>query len=223
MNQEKKFFENEGNNWFMRNKRALSDAHDAIKQDWILVMLEKYGIKPHRILEIGCSNGWRLDVLQKKYGAECVGVEPSIAAIEDGKQRYPLLKLHRGLASKLSIEGTFDLVIVPFVFHWVGRAELLRSVAEVDRVVADGGFLMISDFAPDAPMRTVYHHLPNEGVYTYKIDYANIFTSTALYSMVARFTFGHDSGKLETKVDSSARGVCVLLRKSFTDFMVEKR
>lgn len=221
MNQNKIFLETEGDNWFIRNKQAISDTPHARKKDWVSVMLDKYKIKPRRILEIGCSNGWRLEALRKKYKAECVGIEPSLKAINDGKKRYPALKLQRGLASKLPITEVFDLVIVSFVFHWVGREELLQSVAEVDRVVEDNGLIIISDFAPNAPIRVPYHHLPNKDVYTYKMDYAKIFTSTALYSLIARFTFNHSCDKLTAVVDASHRSDCVLLRKSLTGFIYE--
>ena len=223
MNQDHIFLDKEGDNWFSRNERELSFAHDSDKKDWIMFALQTYGIEPKKVLEIGCSNGWRLDLIQKKYGAECCGVEPSEKAISDGKSRYPSLKLYRGLASALPVKEKFDLVLAPFVFHWISREELLTSVAEVDRALSDGGLLIITDFAPDSPQRVPYHHLPGENVYTYKIDYAGIFASTGMYYPVARFTFGHYQGKLEHNVESGKRSVCVLLRKSFSEFVQEEQ
>lgn len=218
MNQDSIFFDYEGDNWFTRNKDKITKKRSVSSEDQVLKMLGEYGIKPRRILEVGCSNGWRLNNLQKKYKAECVGVEPSAEAVRDGKKRYPKLKLQRALASKMPIEGSFDLVIVSFVFHWIARDGLLKSVSEIDRLVKNEGFLIISDFSPDVPTRVLYHHLPEKNVYTYKLDYPKIFTSTAIYTPVGRFTFSQDYDKLDAKVDSSGRGACTLLRKSLKSF-----
>jgi ubiquinone/menaquinone biosynthesis C-methylase UbiE len=218
MNQDNVFLKSEGDSWFLRNKDKLAKKHDDFANDSIISILKQYSIKPRKILEIGCSNGWRLDLLQKTYHAECAGVDPSDLAIQDGKKRYPKLILHRALASKLPMKDSFDLVIISFVFHWIAREELLKSVAEVDRMVQDDGFLLISDFAPDVATRVPYHHLPNENVYTYKANYSEIFTSSTLYTEIAYFTFNHDSDNLGAKSDSSSRGFCSLIRKSLEGF-----
>lgn len=222
MNQERIFSRDEGDAWFKRNEHALTVAHDDPSKDWILKLLETYNITPRRILEIGCSNGWRLDMLRLRYGATCVGIEPSLEAIRDGRRRYPKIEFHRGIAAKLPVKETFDLVLTPFVLHWVAREHLFQSIAEIDRVLSPHGFLGIIDFAPDFPTRTPYHYLPREKVYTYKLDYAQIFSSTALYTSVARLTFDHDGHVYDGHADALRRGSCTLLRKSYSDFMFER-
>jgi len=221
MNQDDIFFNSEGDQWFIRNQAKITERHNDKTDDPVLTMIDKSGLKPNQVLEIGCSNGWRLDLIKRKYGVRCVGVEPSLQAVEDGQKNYPSLELYRGRASALPIEDTFDLVVVPFVLHWVARDELLHSVAEVDRVVADQGFLIISDFAPDWPMRVPYHHLPNQEVYTYKMNYSEVFIATGLYQLVAHFTFNHDCDKVKAVDNSASRGACTLLRKSSDGFTSE--
>ena len=221
MNQDDIFFNSEGDQWFIRNQVKITERHNDKMDDPVLMMIDKCGLKPSQVLEIGCSNGWRLDLIKQKYGAHCVGVEPSLQALADGQKNYPTLELYRGRAAALPVENTFDLVVVPFVFHWVDRGELLRSVAEVDRVVADQGFLLISDFAPDGPTRVPYHHLPEKEVYTYKMNYSEIFTATALYQLVAHFTFSDSCDRVGAVDNSASRGACILLRKSANGFMSE--
>ena len=34
-------------------------------------------IKPNNVLEIGCSNGWRLKLLEKKFKCAATGIEPA--------------------------------------------------------------------------------------------------------------------------------------------------
>lgn len=215
-NQDAIFFKREGNQWFKRNKAKVEK-----KEDGALFLLQQYNIIPKKVLEIGCSNGWRLAKIRKKYGCKCVGIDPSLEAINDGKKKYPDILLKRGLASTLPLKENFDVVIIYFVLHWISRETLLKSIAEIDRVVADGGYLMIGDFSPDVPTSVAYHHLPGKNVNTYKLDYANIFNSTFLYTKIASMTFEHDKNffsSLSPRVSSQDRAICSLLRKSLNDF-----
>jgi SAM-dependent methyltransferase len=94
----------------------------------------------------------------------------------------------RGLAHSIPLRDPFDLIIVNFVLHWTDRANLLRSVAEVDRLLVDGGFLIIGDFHPSNFVKVRYHHLAAERVFTYKQDYAATFLSSGLYHGVCLLT-----------------------------------
>lgn len=222
-NQDNLFWQGEGDAWFRRNREALHIKTQAIEKDHTFCMVQKFlEKKPRRILEVGCSNGWRLAELNKQFKCVCVGVEPSMEAIREGKKMYPGITLKRGVASSIPVEKVFDLVIVSFVFHWISREMLLKSVGEIDRVLDNNGYLIISDFLPDFPNKVPYHHLPKKDAYTYKLDYANIFTSSALYTLVARITFDHDNKKFSSSIPSHRRGVCSLLRKSFDEFYLKQ-
>ena len=129
----------------------------------------------------------------------------------------------RGLASEIPTQEKFDLVIVNFVLHWVAREELLRSISEIDRIVEDGGHLVVGDFLPDQPTMTNYHHLPGENVYTYKLDYADIFTSSSLYRAVSRMTFSEGKHDFSTNVPSADRAAVTLLQKSLNDFYLSPK
>ena len=209
------FFESEGNGWYQRNKSALANE---VKQDEVMYLLEEYSLKPERVLELGCSNGWRLAKIEQKYKSHCVGVEPSAEAVEQGTQSFPNIKLQRGLISAVPLHDTYDVVIVNFVLHWVGRETLFTALTEIDRLVAEGGYLIIGDFLPDFPTTVPYHHLPQEQVFTYKIDYPQIFTATRLYAPVAMLTTKFDGGPLIANMPSNLRGGWTLLRKSSGEF-----
>ena len=105
-----------------------------------------------------------------------------------------------------------------FVFHWVPREKLFSAFSEVDRLVADGGYLLVGDFNPDEPTRTKYHHLPKEEIYTYKQDYAETFVKSALYRAVAKITYDHDNHRYDPSTKSNDRGVTTLLRKSLSGY-----
>jgi SAM-dependent methyltransferase len=117
-------------------------------------------------------------------------VEISADAIGDGRKRYPDIEFLSGLACDLPVETgrQLDLVIISFVLHWIDRSTLLRSVAEIDRVVRPLGHLVIADFLRAAPERVDYHHLPGADVWTYKQDYAEVFVASSLYEHLAIVT-----------------------------------
>lgn len=182
-------FLTEGNNWFNRNKdRDEPSFYELIN------CLRASKLLPRRILDIGCSNGKILNQISNIFpDAECHGVDPSDAALDEGSKRFPHLKLRRGVSHDLKYyaDGSFDLVIISFVMHWIDRSRLLGTVAEIDRLLQDFGHLIIQDFAPSFAYRTHYHHLPNEQVFTYKQPYWDIFTSNKMYSVIFEKEYKH--------------------------------
>jgi SAM-dependent methyltransferase len=220
MKQDDVFWNSEGDAWFKRNDSTLHRP-EKVKTDIPLNLILKLGIVPRKVLEIGASNGYRLAEIAKQFDAQCIGVEPSEAAIADGKKLFPNIELRRGLASKLPLEAgeSFDLVIVHFILHWISRETLLHSIAEIDRAVSDRGFLLVGDFLPDYPTKVPYHHLPNEEVYTFKMDYAGIFLATGIYTLCYRVTYHHEHPDVVCgMVPSGNRAVCSVLRKSLQEF-----
>lgn len=210
----------EGDNWFRRNRPAI-ERFDP-EHDLPLKLIRLYGISPAAVLEVGAANGYRLAELAECYGARAVAVEPSADARADGERRYPAVTFLPGALDAIPTAATFDLVIINFVFHWVDRSRLLRAVAEIDRVVADNGFLIIGDFHPSNQLRVPYHHLPAQEIYTYKQNYAATFLTSGLYHPVCLLTGIHDRGQLTTDVTQDALAGVWLLRKSLEGHYVER-
>lgn len=172
------FADDEGDRYFERNRSALFDADG----DPLCRLLRLADVRPASILEIGASRGDRLAALAARYGCRVVGVEPSDNAVLEGRTAHQI-EMHVGTMDAVPLDESFDVVLVNFVFHWVGRSDLLRSLAEVDRLVADGGHLGIGDFLPSGFNRTPYHH--REGLWTFKQDYTAVFVGSGLYCPVA--------------------------------------
>lgn len=221
--QDQIFLEKEGDAWFQRNKDFLGKPN---KTDWpshcIELLHQKEKIRS--VLELGCSNGYRLAALQTKLkdAKRFVGIEASAQAIADGTKKYPNVEFIRGTLSHLPIQEKFDLVIVNFVLHWVDRSALSHSIAEIDRVTCNGGILILGDFLPDFQQRRRYHHLLDKEVYTYKQDYSKIFEALGLYKEFLRISFDHgDSHSSVSSSQSSARGVCTALKKLTHDYYPE--
>jgi SAM-dependent methyltransferase len=212
--QDRVFAEGEGDRWFRRNRVALA-GESRLHDDLLLRLLEIAGIRPARVVEIGGSNGYRLHELHNRLGCEVTSVDPSDEAIEDGRRRHPAVRFLRGVAAEIpAAAAAFDLVIVNFVFHWIDRSTLLRSVAEIDRVLADGGYLAIGDFYPPYPERVPYHHLPAADVATYKQSYGDVFVASGIYEEAAALVFDHATQQISPGAAPAERARVCLLRKS---------
>ena len=211
IDQDRVFSHSEGNRWFDRNKEALKRFDPS--KDFALRLLDMYHLHPRRVLEIGAANGVRLAAITGRYGVRAVAVEPSAKAIADGKRRFPSIKYVRASAARIPLRESFDLIILNFVLHWVDRTSLLRSVAEIDRLLDDKGYLMIGDFLPVNLMRVRYHHIRSQHVYTYKQNYAAVFIASGLYHMVGLLSGDHGSRACQPMVDENERFGTWLLQK----------
>jgi len=213
--QEKTFVRHEADRYFRRMHDAMIDPGYRTL-DPALFLIKKAGFKPKQVLEIGCSIGWRLDALHKLYNSQCLGIEPSREAIREGRKLYKNVEFRRGICKSLPIAQTktFDLVIVYYVLHWISRESLFKSLAEIDRVVADGGHLILADFLPNGPTKVPYHHLPDQEIFTFKLDYAQLFKDTGLYREKRRVVYNHRTWAHATRLPPEIRGYCTVLQKS---------
>ncbi len=215
MNQDELFLKSEGDAWFARNRAVLTPEK---KRDLPLEIAQKFlkNEKIGSIAEIGCSNGWRLAALSTHFpNALLAGADASAEAVAEGRKEWPKLDLRQALISEIPFAEQFDLVIVNFVLHWVDRNSLTRAVAEIDRIVKDGGHLVLGDFLPDSPCKREYHHLPGRGFYTYKQNYPALFHALGLYQVVESVLFDHgDPSSTAKTIGSGDRAVCALLKKS---------
>ena len=216
--QDRIFLKGEADRYFLRNRKALVKKG---KIDWpcnTLALLDPAIRKKIKtVVELGCANGWRLARLRARMPGRYVGIEPSPEAVREGMRRYRGLELSTGTLEKNSLKEEFDLVVVSFVLHWVDRRTLARSIAGIDRVVKDGGYLLLSDFLPDAPSRRRYGHLPGQDVFTYKQDYADVFKALNSYQELARLIFDADRyARTTAPAPSRSRCMSVLLHKSLT-------
>jgi SAM-dependent methyltransferase len=196
------FLAGEGDAWFARNLQHVRETGS----DIVLATLQDIPIAPSSFLEIGCANGYRVAKICERFGAAGFGIEPSAKAVADGRERYPQLSLEVGTADQLPFaDGQFDLVIFGFCLYLVDPRLHLRCVGEADRVLADGGFLLIYDFIEPIPYHNEYVHRP--GIRSYKMEYSRYFLASPAYRLLRR----NMAGKSMPKPDQSV-GVDVLVK-----------
>jgi SAM-dependent methyltransferase len=173
-----------GDNWLKRNKPDLGS------RDQISNLLDGTNfISPNsKVLEIGCANGWRLKKLRDKYGCEVFGVEPSEAAWKEAKEQN--IWVDRGIAASLPYkDAIFDVVIMGFCMWLTEPSEWFRNVAESDRVLKDGGVLIIHDYCEPRPMKRPYNYdeeaSSQANVWNYFFDWPKLWLAHPAYQMIA--------------------------------------
>lgn len=212
--QKEAFLQYEANRWFDRNKAALEKYNAA--DDRIITLLKDYRITPKNILEIGCSAGYRLNGFRQTFtGMDVFGVEPSDEAIAYGKTHYPDVHFLHGTVDNMKAfeDEAFDVVIVGFVFYVVDRKLLLKSIAEIDRVLKNKGFLIIMDFFSEAAVKRSYQHINEFPAYSFKQRYDEVFTATQIYHLISRSCYNHDTATMDALADFQNMYSISLLRK----------
>jgi ubiquinone/menaquinone biosynthesis C-methylase UbiE len=186
--QKEVFLRSEGDGFYRRNQKDLAQMERRGVDDPIMKSLGALSLRPRRILEVGCSNGWRLALMRRAFGAQCFGLDPSAEAVAQGMAEHSQITLTTGTAESLPYEhDAFDLVVFGFCLYLCDRQDLFRIAAEADRVLAAAGFLAILDFYPPFPYRNRYHHC--DGLYSYKMDYGQMFLWNPAYRLATQSVF----------------------------------
>ena len=211
------FLASEGDAWYQRNKshyESLPENHDSL-----LDFVKVQELKPKKVLEIGCANGRRLNLFEKEFNAECFGIDVSSSAIKDGSTLFPSLNLSIGSADKLDYpDGSFDLIIFGFCLYLCDRNDLFQIAAQADRVLKNGGYIIIQDFHPVLPYKNEYSHL--EGIYSYKMNNSNLFLWNPAYTQFALDISTH--GDKSMRIDENERVSISLLYKDLDNAYREK-
>lgn len=193
------FLGGEGDAWFARNREIIArpthlenDAVVAAVAD--IVRIDQPAASRLKLLEIGSSNGMRIERLRDVYGFEVAGIEPSAAAVADATGRG--LAVTVGTADALPHPaGTFDIVIFGFCLYLCDPADLFRIASEADRVVKSPGWIIIHDFFAAVPTARPYHH--RSGVFSHKMDYRTLFDWHPAYTCYSHRVGRHQTGVFE--------------------------
>ena len=218
MKSQKEIFKaSEADGWFNRNHA--SQGLRANEKNEVVALLQQIELPPRKVLEIGCSNGFRLNQFREAFDCECHGIDPSPEAIRDGASRFPGLSLAVGTADALDYrDGEFDTIIFGFCLYLCDRDDLFRIASEADRCLQDPGTMVITDFDPPFPYRNGYSH--HEGVHSYKMDYGRMFTWNPAYVEVAKMIYSHSGFSLRDVPDERV-GTTVLRKNGLAAYPLE--
>ena len=188
MKQKEMFFTKEGDRWYKRN---LNHSRNFIGINSFIPLIKD----KDKILEIGTSDGIKLDYLSRKipkFNLSLFGIDPSYESINAGSELYPNLNLKQGASDQIEFDNQyFNVVILGFCLYLVDRELLFKTISEVDRTLKQGGYLVITDFETPFPIKRNYEHL--EGCFSYKNNYSNFFLGGGHYSLVNKIHFSHST------------------------------
>ena len=174
-----------GDAYFLRRSDVLEKLHENWGGDPVILALLQLP-RFHRVLEIGCANGWRLDIVKELFKCKCTGIDPSMVAITNGKYSFNRdIEWRIGTADNLG-KGSYDVVIFGFCLYACKRKDLFKIAYEADRVLEPGGHLVIYDFHPEVEYSNVD---PDGNGDNYKMQYVKMFYWHPLYKVVYRNVF----------------------------------
>jgi|SRR5215475_13710100 len=193
MTQADLFAKGEADEWYKRNK-SVSRLPDPVMEAIATCQLH-----PQTILEIGCGNGWRLAEIKRQYAPHHVaGFDLSERAFKERVVPTVFLAEALGATKALSYirAGYYDMVIFGFCLYLVDREDLLMLAGYTDRILKDGGHIVIHDFGNNAaPFKRAYAH--KDGVFSYHMNHADLWLAHPAYRRIMR------------KVDNKDTEVCV--------------
>jgi ubiquinone/menaquinone biosynthesis C-methylase UbiE len=212
--QKNAFLSYEADAWFERNMAYLDKY--SVADDNVVSLLKKYRLQPQHVLEIGCSAGYRLDGISKQFKGTLVsGIEPSTKAIEAGRKKFPAVTFVQGTADNLQefMTGSMDVVIVGFVFYVIDRNIIFKVIAEIDRVLTNGGILVIVDFFAESALKNAYLHIKDFSAYSFKQNYEEIFTASMMYYLLDKCTLNHNNRQPDATEDYFNKYSITMLKK----------
>jgi ubiquinone/menaquinone biosynthesis C-methylase UbiE len=114
-------------------------------------LARRHGPKAGRVLEIGCGLGHLLGWLTDRY--QVVGTDINHWALVQARQNVPSGQFLEMSAEDLRpfSPGTFQIVIAKHVVEHLPNPE--QAIAEMSRVLAPGGLLLLATPNLDSPMR----------------------------------------------------------------------
>lgn len=193
MDSKKLFLESEGDKYYQRNKSALINTI-ALDTKFYASFLSNVADKDTNIIEIGAGNGRNINYLKNTLKCSVSGIEPSSDAVSDGNRMFFNNQdvLIKGTSDQLPYaDESADIVLFGFSLFWVGRKYLFRSISEADRILKEGGYLLITDFDTTIPFKR--HNSHNKDAWTYKMNYSNIFLSNPQYYLIEKKSYSHSN------------------------------
>ena len=207
MKQKDIFLAGEGNAWFERNNKKLTEAEKV--SDMVLNAIKFSELpNPLHILEIGCADGTRLELLKRNFADSiCFGIDPSSDAIKLGREKYGL-NLQAGTADNLPFENDyFDLILFGFSLYLCDRKDLFKIAYEADRCLNNNGYLVLKDFLPPFAYKNAYTHY--KGISSYKMDYSLMFKWNPVYTEIYKIVSSHQ-GYAQREIPDERISVTIL-------------
>jgi SAM-dependent methyltransferase len=205
----------EADAYYVRNV----DQNKPVSDPMMPALQRIHAVRPMQsVLEIGSNTGWRLDGIRSGLGVVKVcGVEASHLAVDEHQATYPDIPVVRGVAPQVLSSfpaGSFDTVIVGFLMYLLPRDLLFTFAAEVDRILADDGHVVIEDFLHPTAVSRDYTH--DDQLRVFKHDPSAPWSWSPTYSLIDRQLIEHEAHTVDNADPSRWITVDVLRKHPLT-------
>ena len=129
---------------------GVAGQHNSI--NWVLSELEAAGIKPAKIVDIGCGTGRPVCERFAAAGHDVLGVDLSSGMIEAARERVPMAKFEKCDVREFNPPaGSYDVVTVFFsLIAGVTQADIRATIARIYGFIKPGGLFVFATVPLDA-------------------------------------------------------------------------
>ncbi|MGN0171801.1 MAG: methyltransferase domain-containing protein [Acutalibacteraceae bacterium] len=124
-------------------------------------LINRIGICPNSILDIGCGPGNSTDMLLHRWNtAEIVGIDSSDSMLKKARDAHPAVNFVKcTVPDELNrLNGPFDLIFSNACIHWIAGHEKLLT--DMMHIVSDNGALAVQiPFIQKAPFYRILYRL----------------------------------------------------------------
>lgn len=195
----------ESDNYTHRAKANFKDVYqeyDLFAVNKCSSILNSLQLKPSKVLDLGCAYGGFIYHLSKIFtGSQFFGIDPGEESIKLAQENVGAhnVKFQQGHAHTLPYaDNTFDLIILNMVLQWVPRNYLIRTLAEIDRVLATNGIVFVQEFLPNTSKYSASSH--DQNIFIFKDDYSKFFTAFPWLRMLYQENIDSNKGDDYQKV-----------------------
>lgn len=176
----------EADNYFLRN---ISSLDKKIVNKGLINLFKTTNLKADKILEIGCSNGSKLNQYSKLLKSKInYGVDLSKRAILNGKKKYKNLELLNISSLEIDkIKLNFNFIICGFFLYHLDRELIFYQFDLIYKKLNKNGYLLLIDFDPLFKHSNRDHN--KKGLMTYKMSYDNFLVESGLFEVVYKFKY----------------------------------
>ena len=214
----KKILEIEGRRYFQKNiknnkKYAISNTGG----DVLLKVLDIINIKPKNILEIGCANGVKLELInkfytEKNYKCNLYGAEISKYVVRQFKKKKNINIYNYSSLEINKFKVSFDIIICGYFLYLLDRKEIFRQFDLILKKLNNEGYLIINDFSVPYPMWNKNQHIKN--MITYKSNYIDFLKNSNNFKFEHHINYKSKKNKKKYNYDDC--GITVFKKIYFT-------
>ena len=151
---------------------------DAVRFHKMAGIIQQVARSPQtRILDIGCSTGRLLSILQEAGYRRVQGLDPSPACAEAARRLYGIEVLTASLTDFETPAGSFDLLVLSGVLEHI--CDLTAVLKKLGRALADDGLLVVS--VPDAGRFSAEEDAPFQ---QFSTEHINFFSAASLANLM---------------------------------------